>query len=702
MPGPESTRGHHDGLQDVQVEAARWRTRLHVGALAGILVASAAVLAVLALASNARPISIDRDASVPKPDDHSPTAAVVVPERPATDPPRSAPAATPTTTPTPAPATTTTPTPVPGEPAPPPSSATRLRHSMLGSTAPASRPLASEAAAAPGRVAPSVENSSTTNPVDRGRELFARRWRPNDPRSRGGDGLGPVYNADSCLACHFQGGPGGSGPVESNVTIVTRPSKSAAACPPTFARATAEFVGRTIHRPISGAGEWASVLPALAKAPGVVVHRHGVDPAYASLRAAVLELAYDPTWKDVGKFVLAERMRQPPANCEYVDTTRGLDRFLGLPAARLAQRSTPPLFGTGLIDAIPDRVLLEEEARQRSHPKTAGRAHRLKNGRIGRFGWKAETASLEEFVRLASANELGLEVPGQHQAAPAFGPDSSAPPGLDLDRSDCDALTAYVRQLPAPSLRSSTGSPDRDDIEAGRRAFEAIGCADCHTPSLGGIDGLYSDLLLHDLGQPLASLAGEYSGSAPSEAEGSSDPSAPGDGVWRTAPLWGLAASAPYLHDGRAQTLIEAIAAHRAQGERASKNYFLQPEVRRNQILAFLKALAPPPPPPAPAAPKADGPSLAADPSLGRWRSDLQTASLRTLKNSVDFLHLGVSSKLKVAKNLEKTGKTEAALQTYRKLIEDHPGSDEARSARARIAELERKSGPRRSVASHR
>lgn len=699
MPGPESTRGHHDGF--LEVEAARRRAWLYVGALAGVLVATAAGLAALtltlALASGARPISIARAASVPKPADPSPTAAVVVPEQPATDPPRSAPA------PTPAPV----PTPIASKPAPPPSSATKARHSMLGSTAPASRPLASasEADAAPRRVAPSAENSSATtntNPVDRGRELFARRWQPNDPRSRGGDGLGPVYNADSCLACHFQGGPGGAGPAEANVTIVTRPSKNAAVRPPTFARSTSEFGGRTIHRPVSGAEEWASVLPALAKAPGVVVHRHGVDPAYASLRAAVLELAYDPTWKDVGKFVLAERMRQPPPrHCEYVAPTRGLDRYLGLPAARLAQRSPPPLFGTGLIDAIPDRVLLEEEARQRSDPRTAGRAHRLKDGRIGRFGWKAETASLGDFVRLASANELGLEVPGLHQAAPAFGPASgdasaSAPPGLDLDQSDCEALTAYVRQLPAPTLRSSPGSPDRDDIAAGRRAFATIGCADCHTPSLGGVDGIYSDLLLHDLGQPLASLASEYSGSAPSE--GSSDPSAPGDGVWRTAPLWGLAASAPYLHDGRARTLIEAIAAHRAQGERASKNYFLQPEARRNQILAFLKALAPPTPPLAPAAP----PSLAADPSLGRWRNEIEAASLMTLKNSVDFIHLGVSSKLKVAANLEKNGKPEAALQTYRKLIEEHPGSDAARSAQKRIAELERKSGPRRSVASHR
>src|SRR5947209_7647081 len=54
-----------------------------------------------------------------------------------------------------------------------------------------------------------------------GRELFARAWVPDDSRSRGGDGLGPVYNERSCLACHDQGGPGGGGAADKNIEIIT-------------------------------------------------------------------------------------------------------------------------------------------------------------------------------------------------------------------------------------------------------------------------------------------------------------------------------------------------------------------------------------------------------------------------------------------------------------------------------------------------
>jgi CxxC motif-containing protein (DUF1111 family) len=54
-----------------------------------------------------------------------------------------------------------------------------------------------------------------------GETLFQHEWKPNDPLSSGGDGLGPVYNATSCVACHHQGGPGGAGGLEHNVTTFT-------------------------------------------------------------------------------------------------------------------------------------------------------------------------------------------------------------------------------------------------------------------------------------------------------------------------------------------------------------------------------------------------------------------------------------------------------------------------------------------------
>src|SRR5687768_3424333 len=53
-----------------------------------------------------------------------------------------------------------------------------------------------------------------------GRELFVRQWIPNDSRG-GGDGLGPMFNDSSCVACHNQGGVGGSGPRAKNAQLLT-------------------------------------------------------------------------------------------------------------------------------------------------------------------------------------------------------------------------------------------------------------------------------------------------------------------------------------------------------------------------------------------------------------------------------------------------------------------------------------------------
>src|SRR5206468_3968615 len=106
-----------------------------------------------------------------------------------------------------------------------------------------------------------------------------------------------------------------------------------------------------------------------------------------------------------------------------------------------SQRNPPPLFGAGLIDSISNRAL--REAVLRSDSTVRGRLSIQKDGRVGRFGWKAQTASLKEFVESACAMELGLEVPTHHQAKPPLD-FSKKVPGLDLTQDECDALTAFV------------------------------------------------------------------------------------------------------------------------------------------------------------------------------------------------------------------------------------------------------------------
>ncbi len=123
---------------------------------------------------------------------------------------------------------------------------------------------------------------------------------------------------------------------------------------------------------------------------------------------------------------------------------------------------------------------------------------------------RGQTARLIDFVLAACSNELGLEVPGQHQvslaSAQEFGP---AKLKLDLTAEETARLTAFVANLPPPvrPIRESTLPP------WGYMVFERIGCATCHAPRLGRVSGLYSDLLLHDLGDRVFDFGG-YGGSA--------------------------------------------------------------------------------------------------------------------------------------------------------------------------------------------
>ncbi len=168
-----------------------------------------------------------------------------------------------------------------------------------------------------------------------------------------------------------------------------------------------------------------------------------------------------------------------------------------------SQRNPTPLFGLGLIDSIPDEAILALEKRQaKESPETRGRVSRLKDGRIGRLGWKGQTANVEDFVLNACAVEVGLEVPGHHQAmtpqAPKYRTD-----GLDLTSEECSALVTYVRSLPQPVERRPAAVADGKHLDAGRATFAAVGCANCHTPKVGNVQGIYSDLLLHDMGQEM-------------------------------------------------------------------------------------------------------------------------------------------------------------------------------------------------------
>ena len=403
---------------------------------------------------------------------------------------------------------------------------------------------------------------------------------PGDPRSHGGDGLGPLYNETSCLGCHNLGSPGGAGPVGKNVEIVT-----------------------LIRSRLPGDVKLDDYHPGFKKSPSVLLHRYGTDPEYRLWRlrrvagvefADMAELGGPAEREQVREIMGLRPAPRDGAFNRFNRNTRGAGRVKGetllSSVATLTRRNPPALFGAGLIDSVPVEVLrAAASSPDPRFPETRGRLNSLKDGRVGRFGWKAQTASLQEFVETACAMELGLEVPNHHQARPPLDFTESKK-GLDLTQQECDSLTSYVAGLSAPVELPEARSDDRPDIKAGRELFTSVGCAACHRPTLGSVAGIYSDLLLHDMGPDLAD-SGTYYGAIdpPSGSAGGARSE-----EWRTPPLWGIRDSGPYLHDGRADTLDEAVALHGGQGEKSAAKYFDLKLPERLKLQSFLNSLVAP------------------------------------------------------------------------------------------------------------
>jgi CxxC motif-containing protein (DUF1111 family) len=496
-------------------------------------------------------------------------------------------------------------------------------------------------------------------PAPDGRELFNREWLPGDSRSHGGDGLGPVFNDTSCGACHNQGGIGGAGPRDKNVDIITafksaRPELETSGGVVKFmVRSIFGGLGkrqRQARKEAAVAAEearaeaireerdrLAAIHPGFRSQRSVVLHQFGAAPEYNAWRARLSGIDHvGMALASVG----AERGSDLSGAVEPAKLSFEQERELQLRRAHAqfggalffnqpeidgfafltSQRNPIALFGSGLIDRIPAAAI--EEAAGKKHegfPEIRGRVARLKDGRIGRFGWKAQEATLDDFVRTACAVELGLHVPGRPQAGSPQKPEYHAP-GEDLVEAEVGALVSYIAQLPRPSVLRPAAERELSHLDTGKAQFAKIGCAACHAPDLGGVEGIYSDLLLHNLGPELGDQ-GNYGAFAPdrTEAEENAEPLATlephafspfGNRLvdveeardrigasrleWRTPPLWGLRDSAPYLHDGRARDLDDAIALHGGEGERSARMYFALENDERLAVKSFLRSLTAP------------------------------------------------------------------------------------------------------------
>jgi len=239
-------------------------------------------------------------------------------------------------------------------------------------------------------------------------------------------------------------------------------------------------------------------------------------------------------------------------------------------------RQTPPLFGMGLVDRIPEAsILANEDPEDLDGDGISGRAHVLPDGRVGRLGWKANVPSLAEFARDGMSNELGVSLPDQEGLTFGFTADDDDVADPEISLEDLEALTFFMSHL-APPPRERT-DPALEDM--GEALFDSVGCTSCHM-TMALEDGtevpLYSDLLLHDV-----FAAG---------ALGVSDGDAAGREL-RTTPLWGLRVSAPYMHDGRAATVEDAIARHFTEAEASATAFAALSAEEREAVLAFLMSL---------------------------------------------------------------------------------------------------------------
>ena len=252
----------------------------------------------------------------------------------------------------------------------------------------------------------------------------------------------------------------------------------------------------------------------------------------------------------------------------------------------VAERTTPDIFGFGLLDAVPDSVILSyADPDDRNHDGISGRPNRFFDGRLGRFGRKALVPTLREFNDGAFQAEIGITNPSVPQEGTVAG--DSLPAGTDpapepeIGARGLELSDAFVRLLAPPTpLKQSREARRGSDV------FARVGCTGCHVPTLRTGDNpiaalrhkevaAYTDLLLHDMGPKLADIC--FGLATPSE--------------FRTEPLMGMRLVTHFLHDGRANSPEQAVEMHDGEGARARDLFEALPAADRAALVAFLKTL---------------------------------------------------------------------------------------------------------------
>lgn len=407
-----------------------------------------------------------------------------------------------------------------------------------------------------------------------GRNVFHRKWAA--VVSLNGDwGLGPTFNASQCSECHVRDGRGNvpGAREEQLLSILVRLS-------------------------IPGEDEHGGPKPHPAYGDQVqnrALQGQSVDFAFAREPVpAEAELYLD--WEEsVVTFADGEpvQLRRPLLLVE----NPGFGP-LG-PQTMFSLRIAQPIFGLGLLDAVPDETLLAVVRAQREQG-LGGRVNQVwdainRRVAIGRYGWKANQPSLKQQVAAAAIGDMGL--------ASNLYPDQNCPPVQEICRRELpgnvpeiinhelDALEFWLRGLAVPARRNV----DDPVFQRGEQLFGDVKCAACHLPELKTAAQFpalpqlanqtfraYTDLLLHDMGDELADGRPDFKA---------------GPRDWRTPPLWGLGLSSivngstALLHDGRARDVIEAVLWHGGEAAAAREAFRKLNKADREALVRFLESI---------------------------------------------------------------------------------------------------------------
>ncbi|RJG11813.1 thiol oxidoreductase [Pseudomonas cavernicola] len=404
-----------------------------------------------------------------------------------------------------------------------------------------------------------------------GNSFFRNPWVIAPSTTIARDGLGPLFNTNSCQGCHIKDGRGH---------------------PPTADAVNA--VSMLVRLSIPASAEQAQIL-----------QRHGVvpEPVYGGQLQDMANPGVAPEGKvrvDYQSFPVrfsdgsSVELRQPRLQISQL----GYGELH--PDTQFSARIAPPMIGLGLLEAIPEAAILANAAAQNAKAQgISGRPNYVWDDAqaktvLGRFGWKAGQPTLNQQNAHAFAGDMGLTTSLQPKddCSPTQATCLAATNGGVPEVSDhiLAQVLFYSRNLGVPARRQV----DDPQVLDGKGLFHQAGCQQCHTPQFTtAADAAepelasqsirpYSDLLLHDMGAGLADNRPEF------QASGSE---------WRTPPLWGIGLTesvnshTQFLHDGRARNLLEAILWHGGEAEAAKQHVLTFDAEQRTALLAFLNSL---------------------------------------------------------------------------------------------------------------